>query len=283
LKLTKSTLQAPTPCHSWVDTEDNSQTLYSKTYDENCHSTSGALSETYFNYVEGCHICQRMEATSEEAFTILEVGLGLGLGVKATFEKLQSKAIGRPLHFISLEIDPMLVNLVQKETIIEAASFPGLNDLKKLQLDGDTIYQAQKGQNKLSILIGDARNTVQALSKITDSPINAIYQDAFSPKKNACLWTTEWFRQLAHLSSKDVILSTYSSSTRIRLALREAGFNVFSASGFAAKKHATRAALSSTLQNYQSLEDTLAVSQTTSLKDAELSDPNSDYFSPDFN
>jgi tRNA U34 5-methylaminomethyl-2-thiouridine-forming methyltransferase MnmC len=72
---------------------------------------------------------------------------------------------------------------------------------------------------------------------------HAIYQDAFSPKKNPTLWTKEWFSFLRSISTEDVILSTYSASTSIRKSLHEAGWKIQQGEKFGRKRTSTRATL----------------------------------------
>ncbi len=96
-----------------------------------------------------------------------------------------------------------------------------------------------KDSQKLTILIGDAKQTLgQDLPKF-----HAIFQDAFSSKKNPELWTPEWFSQLASLSHESVDLSTYASSDEIRKAMIAAGWRLREGGPFGRKRSSTRADL----------------------------------------
>jgi tRNA U34 5-methylaminomethyl-2-thiouridine-forming methyltransferase MnmC len=74
-------------------------------------------------------------------------------------------------------------------------------------------------------------------------PFDAIFQDAFSPKKNPTLWSVEWFSFLKSASRQNVQLSTYSSSISIRKSLLAAGWSIENARGFALKRTMTKANL----------------------------------------
>ena len=71
----------------------------------------------------------------------------------------------------------------------------------------------------LIILIGDARVSLPKFKNDHDIKFDCIYQDAFSPKRNAILWTSEWFKLLKSISNQDCIMSTYSASSSIRKSM----------------------------------------------------------------
>lgn len=225
-------LTSPPPRYSWVPTEDGSQTLFSELYQESCHSTHGAKAETLLHYIQGCKIIEK--ANLGEPFTILEVGFGLGLGFLTTFESL--KETQTSWHFVSLEIDRTLVQWFIKEN-------PDLELLKHSSWS-EHIFTAVYKNVSLTIVTGDARVSLPLFLKSHPLKWNAIYQDAFSPKKNPVLWTKEWFELLKDHSSPDVILSTYSASISIRKSLREAGFQIQAGEKFGPKRTSTRATLS---------------------------------------
>lgn len=232
-----SSFQGELGAYDVVTTEDGSITLHSAYFDENCHSLSGAAMETQYNYLEGCLVDQRIR--SGEELTVFEVGLGLGIGPKITIDYwLKHKKAS--LTFISTELDRALVEFA-KETFKESEYF---QKLQYIEQDGLCYFQYTDEKLNFIILIGDARKTtIKAFEKGLISPVKAIYQDAFSPKKNPALWTVEWFLTLRDISHSKVLLSTYSSAKRIRKSLIQAGFHVQNREGFGAKKVATLATL----------------------------------------
>lgn len=205
-----------------VETSDGSKTLYSKSFGESCHSTSGAILETKLHYIQGCEIEEKSK-THKENLSILEVGFGTGIGFIET-----KKALSAFFTFVSLEIDKDLV-------IYAKNNIPELFLLEKK----DHFYELKTHHFHLIILLGDARKTLPTLNL----KFHAIYQDAFSPKKNASLWTAEWFKLLRDKSHPDVIMSTYSSSSSIRKSMIEAGFKLYKGEKFGPKRSSTRARL----------------------------------------
>jgi tRNA U34 5-methylaminomethyl-2-thiouridine-forming methyltransferase MnmC len=191
-----------------IKTDDGSPTLFSSHFDEACHSLSGAEGETYYNFIEGCDLKNLVKKHSP--LNILEVGFGTGMGFKVTRNYMQENFPEAIFNFVSLEIDPALVE-----------------------------WSGLLAPN-LKVLIGDARET---LKDYQGGPFHAIFQDPFSPKKNPTLWSVEWFECLKGLSHPDVVLSTYSASSSVRKALMEAGWVVEERVGFGGKRASSRAFL----------------------------------------
>jgi tRNA U34 5-methylaminomethyl-2-thiouridine-forming methyltransferase MnmC len=231
IKAFMSTTNSTPPNHQWVPTEDGSCTLFSEAFQEACHSTSGALEETLLHYIKGCQI--EAKIAQQDNLSILEVGFGLGIGFLTTMDILKDQP--KRWRFLSLEIDRQLLEWFRQENL----EHPFLKHL----VWKDNLLTAKNEQIELTILCGDAR--LELPKYITTHPElwDAIYQDAFSPKKNPALWSVEWFELLKKYSSDDVILSTYSASTSIRKSLLEAGWQLSKGEKFGPKKTSTRARL----------------------------------------
>ncbi len=198
-----------------IQTEDGSFSLFSEAFNEGCHSSHGAATETRYVYIDGCEVADR------KSKCIFEVGFATGLGFIETSKVLED------FIFYSTELDEKLVLWAQEKNKI-------FDTFEKV----GNAYVGTKGSAKAVILIGDARETIKEHS--FKLPFDAIYQDAFSPKRNPTLWTKEWFEDLKELSSDEVILSTYSASSRVKKALFAAGWIVEEREGFAFKRSATR-------------------------------------------
>jgi tRNA U34 5-methylaminomethyl-2-thiouridine-forming methyltransferase MnmC len=216
----------PPKGHQVLPTEDGTFTLYSEAFQEACHSTAGAKNETILHYIEGCKIIEKSKIHSP--LIILEVGLGLGIGLKTTLEKIGSEI---SCHFISLELDRNLLEWFKEQN-------PSLN----LHWENNLLI-GRSGQTKITIIQGNARIELPRYLENLPTKFHAIYQDAFSPKRNPVLWTKEWFSLLKTYSHPDVILSTYSASSSIRKSLHETGWGVQKGEKFGPKRTSTRAVL----------------------------------------
>lgn len=227
--------KTPPPSHQWVETEDGSYTLFSEAFQEACHSSSGALAETHLHYLKGCQVEEKLKVHKDIA--ILEVGFGLGVGFLATFEALRN--LEGKWTFISLEIDEKLLEWFR----LENQEHEFLKNLIWKKDAGLNFLEAQSDSCHLTILCGDARKTLPEFLEKNPHQWSAIYQDAFSPRRNPILWTVEWFKTLKEYAKLDVILSTYSASSSIRKSLIEAGWKLHKGDKFGPKRTSTRATL----------------------------------------
>lgn len=222
-------------------TEDNTETVYSEYFDEACHNLSGAYEETLHNYILGCEIPDQLTKRSE--VTVLDVGFGVGVGLLALLNLLKNpQFLTSKLTYYSIELDETLLLWALNK------SLPELKCEKKSMGSEKNFLQYYHGlwEERLEIMIfvGDGRQTLpQAESLGLLKPLDAIFQDAFSPKKNPALWSVEWFQFLAAVADPTVILSTYSSSISIRKSLVSAGWTIQNARGFAMKRSMTKAVL----------------------------------------
>ncbi len=216
-----------------IKTDDGSLTLFSTFFNEGCHSTAGAVSETIFNYIAPCRITER---SAHLPLQILEVGFGLGIGVSETYKALPTNAL--PSLFISLEIDEELINWSKKNAPSYNLYFPQISELRKITTHQFTYYISEKNQHKLIILIGDATKTLPLFLQHFNYQFNTIYQDAFSPKQNPTLWSQEWFQLLNKYSEPQTILSTYSCAGIVRKNLEHSNWIVKKRPGFKHKREA---------------------------------------------
>ena len=221
-----------------ISTDDNSETLYSEGFDENCHSLAGARSETLHNYIFGCQInrfCQKMQ--THQDLSILEVGFGLGVGLLTTLDYLKEQEFSKKLHFLSVEIDAGLVEYTIGQNLKQYPFLENLTLIKRHDID---LYFYEDESFLIEILIGDATSTLPLYyAHNTLKKFSAIFQDAFSPRKNPILWTKEWFETLFKLSDSSTILATYSSAGLVKKNLSEAGFEINTIKGYHLKKTIT--------------------------------------------
>lgn len=253
----------PPKNYTWLETEDGSLSLFSEAFGEGCHSTSGAKLETITHYIRGCEVLQKAQ---QPTLSILEVGWGLGLGYQTTIEELNQNNLSPYLHFVSMEIDPELILWSKKELSFETNGYPHFSEIEKKTIGDLEYFEAVTEKGKLTILCGDARKTVPLFHQaFPDFQAHALYQDAFSPKKNPTLWTVEWFKELKNLSHAEVRMSTYSSSNSIRKSMLEAGWTLNPGERFGKKRTSTRASLQG--ETNAEILNSLALSPIPSLKD----------------
>ena len=232
-----------------VLTNDNTWTLHSPLYKENCHSTSGAVQETLYNYVEGTQVLKKLK--KQTSLSIFELGLGTGLGFRATIEEVKKflkreKGKTKTINFVSSEIDEKLafhfLKLLLEEKFIEDVVLTNNQSGLRYFKSSFTIkekFMELKGQ--LIVLIGNVRETFPRYQSLYPIKFDCFYHDPFSPKKNAILWTTEFFEMMKMAACEKSVLSTYSSTKAVWKALIKAGWKVCEVKGYGKKKLSTRA------------------------------------------
>lgn len=224
-----------------IKTEDNSITIWSEFFDENCHNLSGAYEETVHNYIEGTHLKDQI---NNPEINVFDVGFGLGVGLEALIKFISNSPISPStlVNYVSIELDEGFCLWTLKEKFPQF-QFQQNKNVLTTQLKIENVDH-QDIQLKIDIYIGDGRQTIREASLQKQLPrFTSIFQDAFSPKKNPALWTTEWFKLLKENSNVDVYMATYSSATYVRKAMVEAGWFIFNAPGFGQKKTMTVADL----------------------------------------
>jgi len=198
-----------------IPTQGNSYTLYSKEYDEYYHSSyDGALSESLYKHVIPAFAYHK----EKQSIKILDICYGLGYNTLATIYYNKINKIDKKLQIISPELDEELVKqLVDFEYPKEFESLK--NIVSKLSSD----YKYHDSNIDIKIVIGDAREYLKDAKESFD----ILYQDAFSPSVNPSLWTKEYFADIVKNLHDKSIITTYSTSTNIRLSMYENGINIY--------------------------------------------------------
>jgi tRNA U34 5-methylaminomethyl-2-thiouridine-forming methyltransferase MnmC len=221
-----------------IETEDQTKTLWSEFFNEACHNLSGAYQETLYNYIQGCNINEQINQDID--VHVFDVGFGPGLGLTAYVDAIKKMTVtqGKKRTYTSIELDEDLFLWSIKN------NFPEYVFSKKDNYYSSIFNLGSDNQLQVTIFIGDGRLTMPYANKQKILPkFTAIFQDAFSPKKNPSLWTVEWFECLKQLSTNEVFLSTYSASVSVRKSMIKAGWKIKSEKGFGQKRTMTKARL----------------------------------------
>jgi tRNA U34 5-methylaminomethyl-2-thiouridine-forming methyltransferase MnmC len=202
-----------------IITKDGSVTFYNPEYKDYYHSTSGALDESFKKYVDPCRISYLAASCAD--VSILEIGFGLGYNLAAAVDTMKASNPTAKLTFVSLEKDPGVFSLIQKVDPI-IPSYAISRRVADLFSKGDDRVALVEGYMDVCVLIGDAVVRI----KEVDAKFDAIFLDAFAPKKNPELWTEDFFRELVSRLKPEGMLATYSCAKDVRDNLMAAGFKV---------------------------------------------------------
>ena len=200
---------------------DGSYTLFNNTYQESYHSLKdGAISETLFKHIFPCF----EYALLGEKIRVLDICFGLGYNTFFTLKHFLSSHYPQSLEIYSPEKDELLLpSLLEFSYPKEIENFGGVALQEILHsLISQKTFSTQN--YKIECFIGDA---IAYIKQFPPNFFDIIYQDAFSPSKNAELWSEEYFALLYERLSEDGVISTYSQSGAVRDNAKKAGFLVY--------------------------------------------------------
>lgn len=183
-----------------LQTDDGSYTLRHPTLGELYHARQGAASEAQVKFVQATQLAERLR---KGPVRLLDIGTGLGVNCRAALKAAE----GGDLQIDTLELEP---EALQRGLQLDP------QDPLLLSLSSTGRYPG------VTLHLGDLRQTLPRL----DGHYDVIFHDPFSPLKNTEAWTVEVFGLLFQKLAPKGILATYSESSVVRSAMREAGFQV---------------------------------------------------------
>ena len=201
-----------------VETADGTFTLWHPLFEESYHSVSaGALEESIKKFLIPSQL--PLLAKEKDEINLLEVGFGLGYNLVATYVTLLKVNPNLKIHYVGFEreLSPLLKELKLPEP------YGGIYErIKENLLKGKDEFEID--QLRVKILYGDARKRVKELE---GEKFDAVYHDAFSPRKNTELWTLEFLREIKSLLTEEGFWVSYSTALPVRRALFELGFKIY--------------------------------------------------------
>jgi tRNA U34 5-methylaminomethyl-2-thiouridine-forming methyltransferase MnmC len=242
-----------------VITGDGTFTLYSEKFSEAMHSDSGAYEEALLKHVRPSCVLN----DNKSSVRILDVGFGMGYNTLALLSEALFLGKNIKIEAVCLEYD---------------SSYSDFLRLVKFGDERDELYQKileafLSGYYKsemidIKLIFGDARKNI----KILTGEFDAIFHDPFSPVKNPELWTVEFFKEEFRLLSAGGIITTYSSSSKIRRAMLEAGLCIGKGPSVGRKKEGTLAGKKeiNTKLNSEELNKILSNPESNPFRDPEF-------------
>lgn len=202
------------PCR----TGDGSYTFFSDEFGEAYHSLHGARSESFEKFVT----VTRLESRARTGrIRLLDICYGLGYNSAAALETIWQVNPGCQVELYGLELDPKVM-----KAAISLETFQQWSDTVRSALRSlATQYRCQQSRLQASILLGDARQSIQQLVE-QHWQADAVFLDPFSPRRCPQLWTVEFLKDVAVCLNSSGILATYSRSAAVRAALIEAGLKI---------------------------------------------------------
>jgi len=211
---------------------DGSRTLYCDAVSEHYHSTKdGAFSEALYKHVLPAWQ-YRIAGRSE--VTVLDICFGLGYNTLVLIWYLREQGYQGKLRIFSPEHDLKLLENLAEFPYPDALL--GLSPIIQ-KLAKNLAYQ--DSNLTIEIVGADARSW---LADFNDR-VDIVFHDPFSPARNHNLWTKEYFAELRCIGADDLLITTYSTATAVRMGLFENGFHIYENRPAAKVRSATLASL----------------------------------------
>ncbi len=194
-------------------TNDGSHSLFVPEIDECYHSTHGAIQESKHIFIEaGFKQCQK------DTIKVLEVGFGTGLNAFLTMDVVLNSA--KKVHYTGLELYPVAIEMAMQlnyPTMISPQNKLLFQQLHLAQWNKEVAIASSFWLTKMQLDF-----TQLSLAEKFD----VIYFDAFSPEKQAEMWTEDAFKLLYNCCNVGGVLTTYCAKGHVRRAMQSAGFIV---------------------------------------------------------
>ncbi len=225
----------------------------SRQFNDIYNSIGNGMMQSRYVFIDGNDLINRWLAlfeTDASLFNIGETGFGTGLNFLLTWKLWEQYAPkSAKLHFFSCEKYPLKADDLKKCLSV----WPELSLHTDELLDNYPVLTPGyhhlsfgNGRIKLTLMIGDARDSFEQLLICGDSSLesnlrsgcfDAWYLDGFAPVKNEEMWSAELCSVIAMLSKSNTSFATYTVAASVKSALTNAGFCIAKRKGFGPKRH----------------------------------------------
>ncbi|MDG2219789.1 MAG: tRNA (5-methylaminomethyl-2-thiouridine)(34)-methyltransferase MnmD [Rubripirellula sp.] len=204
-------------------TDDQSRTLIDPLTGVAFHSASGGLAETKHVYLHNSGVSERLQ--SRQPTAVLEVGLGLGLGLLATLDAAIDYQC--ELRYVGIEKEWLAGEILEHLKLDDFLNKPSLaadfcswrKSLGKEVPEGR--YEREFGPlQHVTIEHTDATDW----DPQDEEKFDAVYFDPFAPDVNPELWSTSFFKRMQEVLKPGGKLVTYCVNRKVRQTLSDAGF-----------------------------------------------------------
>ena len=215
-----------------IITGDGSRTLYCESVGEHYHSTKdGAFSEALYKHVLPAW---KYRIVERKRITVLDICFGLGYNTFVLLWYLARQKYTGHLRIISPEHDTAL--------LLSLIDFPYPEEFCDFVPIIKAIAENRRYESPdllIEVFAADARSWLAGFA----GPVDIVFHDPFSPVHNHRLWTREYFAELKRVGAADLLVTTYSTATAVRMGLFENGFHIYENRPEALVRSATLASL----------------------------------------
>lgn len=214
-----------------IVTGDGSKTIHMPDWNENYHSSHGALQEANHVFLRNGLDAFR----DQEVIQVLEVGFGTGLNAALTLQETERNPFSVVYH--GLEAFPVSaeeLSALEYHTLLDNAEMQEL--YKQMHVVEWNVLQA----------ITPGFSLLKIHRKLEDmmwepEQFDLIYFDAFGPRTQAEMWQLSNFQRLFTALKPGGALVTYCAQGQVKRNLKAAGFTIEPLPGPPGKREMTRA------------------------------------------
>ncbi len=237
---------------------NGTHSVHSLSEAETFHPVVGPATEAEELYVRQLKLVDRVRNHTGE-FVVWDVGLGAAANPLTFLHALQGIPCSIRIMSFDHTLEPLRFALENVEHLPYLKGFEG--PLKALMDKGAITFSGQEcapsgvsgvpcadccasPRVSWTVHVGDFPTLLRSSGACEWPKPHAIMFDAFSPAKNAAMWTLPVFRRIYELldPQRPCALPTYSRSTMLRVTLLLAGFHVGVGHGIGEKEETTVAA-----------------------------------------
>ncbi len=181
--------------------------------DEHFHSTFGALNESMHIFINN-----GLNRWTGSEVSVLEIGFGTGLNAFLT--AIEARKKGRRVNYTAIEKFPV------ERAEWSQLNYPELTGKEYIEL----FRMIHEADWEVPVGIDNTFTLCKIEGDLTKMVLNGnynvIYFDAFAPSKQPEMWSDRIFSMISECTVNGGILSTYSSSGKVRRSLGSSGFEV---------------------------------------------------------
>jgi tRNA U34 5-methylaminomethyl-2-thiouridine-forming methyltransferase MnmC len=211
-------------------TDDGSKTLFIPDWNENYHSSHGAVQEAkhvFLKYGLGA-----IEDKTE--INVFEVGFGTGLNAILTYQYAIENLL--KIYYNSIEAYP-----ITKEEM-ELLDYVSLFENKDTKEVYHNMYDASWNE---SVMISESFHLKKIHNKLEhhilpQNHYDIIFFDAFGPRVQEGMWSKDHFQNLYNSLKKGGLFVTYCAKGQVKRDLKAVGFTVETLPGPPGKREMTR-------------------------------------------
>ncbi|RYM35974.1 SAM-dependent methyltransferase [Brumimicrobium glaciale] len=213
-----------------ITTKDGSKTIYMPDIYEHYHSNHGALQEALHVFIKS-----GWDEIKTKEVSVLEIGFGTGLNTIITVIAGQND--NKTVHYTGLEAFPVTLE------DIELLKYDELEYIAPFSESYQKLHTAKWDE---FVAISESFTLKKVEQKMEDyipekESFDLIYYDAFGPRAQPFMWTTEVLQKMYDALSTNGIFVTYCAKGDVRRSLISLGFEVEKIPGPPGKREMLRA------------------------------------------